>query len=1243
LRSPSLFPLALALLGPLVARPCLAAAVPAPFEEVEPSTLPEPTPKLSDPIVAELEGYRASALSHLRSLEAALPLLRAFNLRDQLGSLVPLVRLYDAFADSPFTPPPTRALARFLLLQLQRSRGRMPLAAEQLQRLGLLTRFWAVGPFDNEGKGGCNTAYPPEAALDLSAKYPGKARPVAWRRLPDLGRDGFIDLAQAIQPADETVTYALTVLEAPSDQRAVLHLGTSGASRLFVNGARVFADDAYHPPRFDQAQVAVTLRKGQNRVLLKLCQESGPYGFYLRVSGPNGEAPGALSSSAPDSLPSPLRAVPGHQLVPSLVDFFRRRAQTARDDGRARADYAEMLTYSQTFDQKDRRDAAEAAQAARLLPKDPAVQGVAAATADDPNERRRYLEAALAASPGHPAASAALARHLLTRDYPRRALAVLDAALERSPGSFPLSLLKARALDDLGQRRQAASLVESLARDFPDRPDVVREAARLARRRDRVREAVALRRVAVALRFDDLESRRALAAELSDLGEPEAALKECREINALDPWDTRAWMRTGELAAANSRADEARAAFARAREIAPQDAELFEREGRALARLSDSQGAIASLERALELKPQNAQVKEALKAMRREGKGFGEDLAYEAQKLIAENPPLAGEDAVVLADLTAVKVFQSGLASRFQQLVLRVQSVRGVESERSQWITYSPDRQDLKILRARVIRPDGSVIESHGESERSLSDTSSKLYYDARARLISFPTLAPGDVLELAFRLDDTANDNLLSDYFGDVATLQTEQPKANYAYVLQAPPGRTIYASAPGLKLDVKEEKLPDGSVLHRWSARQVPKLVAEPGMPGRSEVAASLHVSTYKDWDAVGRYYWGLVRDPLTPTEEIRAAAREILASVPKGDELAAIRAVYGFVVSRTRYVGLEFGIHGYKPYKVDKVLARRFGDCKDKASLMHALLEALGIDSRLVLLRMRRLGRIDPWPASLAVFDHAILYVPKHDLWLDGTAEHYGSRELPVEDRGAQVLVIEPAGGSKLSQIPEAKAESNLTRSDYEVALTATGASTLKGRTVVAGQGAPEYRQTYQAPATRRQTFEQGWARAFPGLSVKALSFSDLADIEKDVELTYELDIPRFAQPEDDALTFAPFGQGATYVESWAALSARKQALVLPQPWTNRFVHRYLLPKGFSASELPADVSVKSPFGAVALRYHAEGDALVAEGEVALGISRVAPAEYPAFRAFLGRIDRALGRKIKLVRGAPRADAT
>jgi transglutaminase-like putative cysteine protease len=92
-----------------------------------------------------------------------------------------------------------------------------------------------------------------------------------------------------------------------------------------------------------------------------------------------------------------------------------------------------------------------------------------------------------------------------------------------------------------------------------------------------------------------------------------------------------------------------------------------------------------------------------------------------------------------------------------------------------------------------------------------------------------------------------------------------------------------------------------------------------------------------------------------------------------VDRRDERAVVRAIYGFVVTHTRYVALEFGIHSFKPYRVDRVLSRRFGDCKDKASLIHTMLKVAGVESKIVLLRMRHLGKIDEQPASLAAGSH------------------------------------------------------------------------------------------------------------------------------------------------------------------------------------------------------------------------------------------------------------------------------
>src|SRR5262249_56009569 len=71
--------------------------------------------------------------------------------------------------------------------------------------------------------------------------------------------------------------------------------------------------------------------------------------------------------------------------------------------------------------------------------------------------------------------------------------------------------------------------------------------------------------------------------------------------------------------------------------------------------------------------------------------------------------------------------------------------------------------------------------------------------------------------------------------------------------------------------------------------------------------------------------------------------------------------IAAVQEFVLRSTHYVALEFGIYSYKPYPVAQIYARRFGDCKDKASLMIALLRAAGVEAEIALVRTRSLGDV------------------------------------------------------------------------------------------------------------------------------------------------------------------------------------------------------------------------------------------------------------------------------------------
>lgn len=1186
-----------------------------------------------DPVAVAVKQHSRAALTLGSSPRGAAELLRLNRLRDVTDDLAPLVATYANLSERGGTDPFTRFMARWLLADLEKSRGRLLKVQEMTHQLGFVSDFYVVGSFDNEGKAGCGVDYGPESNLDLKASYQTKLREVSWRRVAVRGLDGYVDLGAMLRPAKEAVGYAVTVLQSPQETNAVLGLGTSGAFRLWVNGQVAATDDRYNIPRPDQARVSVHLRRGFNRVLLKVCQDQGPFGFYFRV-----ESPSSVLPVLADTLPPLERGPgPGASRLPTLTSALEKEVKAKPNDAQLRGEYATVLASMRAFDERDHADRVQASEAADAAKGDVQLQLVAAEAHDeDHNLRRKYLEAALAAAPNDPLARYAMAQHELARNHPERTLAMVSALVKDFPRFAQARLLLARAHEELGEWSRAVALIEQALRDFPRNPDVVREASRVSRRFDRAQEAMDRMRVVLALRYDDGGTRRAIASMLADLARVDEAGKLMEVQLELEPFDLELRLRLAELYAANGRGDDADKLFALARQISPDEPDVHERQGRALLQASRRQDAIAAFERSLALRPQNPGLKEVVRSLKGDDRAYGSEYLVDVRALAGEANAVKGEDAVTLVDYNYTRVTGSGLASRFHQLAVKVYNQRGVDAFRSYPITYSPNRQEVRVIRARVTKADGAVVDSYGDSDRNINEPWSGMYYDARAKVLSFPSLAAGDTLELQYRLEDTAQENLLSDYWGDVDYVQGTTLKLRYQYVVDMPAARPLFwdKQAVSASLQHAEQKLPEDRVLYRWDGKNISKVVPEPSMPGWAEVVSTLHVSTYKAWEQVGKYYWGLVRDQIIPNDDVKKVTATVLKGVNRKDEMAVIRAVYDYVVTNTRYVALEFGIHGYKPYRVDRVLARRFGDCKDKASLIHAMLEAAGVDSRLVLLRMRHLGGIGQEPASLAPFNHAIAYVPKYQLFLDGTAEFHGTREMPSSDRAANVLIIEPDRPSTFMTTPEATIEDNATTLTMKVTLAPEGSATVTGETKVSGQIAPTYRRSYQAANARKSTFEQGWAQTFPGLTVKDVRVSDLTQLEQDVTVGFDLGIPRYAEVLTSGLRFSPFGSSRNYTQSFAPLAERKFDLLMDSPWVSRLTFEYALPPGYQAADVPAPAKEESPFGhlTASCQKPSEGK-LVCTSEVAVTAARVKAADYPAFRAFLGRMDQFFARKVVL----------
>ena len=257
-----------------------------------------------------------------------------------------LAEPYSALICRRNTDPHVRMLARLVMADVDRARGRTRKAQELINELGFVQDFHVVGAFDNEGKAGCDTDFGPESATDLKATFPAKAREVGWRRPHAKTIHGFVDRSLALKPSTEAIAYALTWLNSDQETRVVLSIGVSGGTRVFLNGQKVLTSDRYNLPRVDQHKVQVNLRKGMNRLLIKTCQLGGPIGFYARVEKVEGQR-GNISVVVPEVVP-PLEkgSAPQPVLQPTLAETLEKRVKAAPADASLRADYASFSTFA---------------------------------------------------------------------------------------------------------------------------------------------------------------------------------------------------------------------------------------------------------------------------------------------------------------------------------------------------------------------------------------------------------------------------------------------------------------------------------------------------------------------------------------------------------------------------------------------------------------------------------------------------------------------------------------------------------------------------------------------------------------------------------------------------------------------------------------------------------------------------------------------------------------------------------
>jgi transglutaminase-like putative cysteine protease len=1169
-------------------------------------------------------------------LDSELDLIAIFEMRDLVG-LKKVVDLLKRAMNLPKASVQARERANHLLAQAKLDLGDIEGAQDSYDERGFLADWLVAGPFDNEGGTGIDATYPPEEAantgFDLKATMEGKERDVYWRAAPkQISHMGYNHLEALFEPCVNTCGFALTSIESDKAGRAVLRIGAGGAFKAYWNGFLSLDDSSYRRPDPDRSAAVVKVERGLNRLLVKVCNEEDRHlGFYARLTDFEAKPwPTRPVEDQTHSAADPVKKGMMARRLAQPLDLLLLRAEKNPENADNSSKAARFLLSTGAID-KPSHSARNLARSACNI--EPSAEGCLlwSKLADDRNEQRFAIERARSAEPESIEALLAMARLEMQGTDPMKASPFIDKALSLKPGDLRSRILIAEMLASSGFVETAFAAAKDLFKKHADAPLVVETAADLAQSAGQARAALALVEQALEIEFNDIDKHEISAKAALARKDLDTFERHLAAIDRLAPFDKDTYEFKSEILNGAGYVERAEQTLRTRTEIARPDADAWRDLGLFLMKHGREEEGLDALEKAADLRPQDAWIADYLAHVSPKPR-FEEPFVVPPEIFLKERGLVREEENErLLVDQTVVRVFESGLSSRFRQVAAEVKTREGAREWRRRWIQFSPSDQRVVVRQARVFRKDGSVENSVSAGIIPISEPWYRLYYDIEAEIIEMPPLAPGDVVELSYRIDDIAHRNVFNDYFGDFVFIEEEAPKNLWRYVLIAPSTRRFFFNQPKYERLIRNKEEKGNLVQEMFEAHDIGSIKSEYSMPGLTSAASYLHVSTYSSWEDLGKWYRNLIRHQLTPDARIREKVAELIKNA--ASDIEKVEAVYKWVVSATRYIGLEFGIHGYKPYRAPLVVSRGFGDCKDKASLLVSMLGEAGVQAEFALVRTSDLGDIDDFPSSLAVFNHAIVYVPALDIWLDGTAEHFGPLDLPFGDQGAPALRI-CKGDAVFARTPIMPPERNTTETSLKILLDPDGDAQIKARASVGGNMAAQLRQQMEALQTRRERFEALLAQTFPGARLGDLDFESLDDLSLPVAYRYTAFVPAFAKSSEGAIE-VPIDIGLNLQETYGRLGSREHDLAVGPLNISQRNTAVKIPEGFDVGRLPSTTIIESKFGRLSTQIRRTAGSLSISRLFELTKYRVSKEEYPEFIDFCRRIDDALKERIYLER--------
>ncbi|HSY24766.1 MAG TPA: transglutaminase domain-containing protein [Polyangiaceae bacterium] len=1129
------------------------------------------------------------------------------------------------------------------------------------EALGVVTALSILGPFRDTG-GGLDTHDGPEANGgrsfgDMRARYSWGTYEVAWRAAPRVFASAQgVPLGLFVFPRKESCTWVATKLTTDHAQKLVVRLAAAGQARFVFDGVDLAHDASVRESAlFDRFAARVQATAGDHLLAAKVCSgaldDDGR--VRLRVTDEAGAKPAGVTASAD------LAGVSGTPPKSKLgIDPLTTKAAIALADAGATQETALEVAIVQTLGGQDDL-------------RSPRAPGILASLAEQPLDSDRLAMAAWIAPSG--ANRSAWLAHALSSesiDEKTRAFAtrrLVERHVEAGLADWAMASLRGAHLD-------TAADAEAVLLTAEVETALGTDALRIS----------ALRRLASMTRADD----QAPDAVLSELGDVAASLDPPAAAAARNRLAARGNVDADWVTALESQGKAAvLAAATRVFGGGLTTAEDGEEIAASVARAGMHEEALSFYEKLARWAPNRAPV--------------WAELAHEASAI----PSDATRDQTIAAALRRARDLDPGEARYRAEIALRSRASAPSEPHddekylvssqtilaRRQGVRHEgpdgkrdgteppPDVADRELhwLRAVVMHPDRRVSELvHYAREIVIAPrTEDELYEEipaegdlteiVRARVhrkdggtaypveeandnahprIRWSELSPGDVVEVAFRSWTAGPVGGRGDppfYRLDYAGALSTHPVLYNEVDVESPPEHPIYVDVVNGKATRRDEKDENGRHVLRLVWDHPANVADEPLAPPLSEVIPTLVLSTFRDWSAFRAWYGEAVRGFTEPDAQVKKLAAKLTAGKATRDE--KLRAIFDFVSDDIRYVNYVSG-EWWLPNRPQQLLARREGDCDDKAILLITLLSAVGIDAKEVLVQTRLTGEpaiLRAPGAAIPLFDHGIAFLPGPNggTYLDATSPE--SRIGPLPSMDARAVALRMDGPAEIVELPSSNPSDHGVDSTWTIALRPDGGADLQGEERALGDDAFWMRTYLTEPGARASWVEDH------------LVGNWFSTVEVDKKVDFKGDLARgaavldwrarasgLARHEGNELV-VPLSSAQPIASQIAPLVSRTLPVWLPPhiaPRKESRTIRVVAPTGFTFGALPPGGDENGgPFGSAHLEVSPDPHdprAILVRRTVVFDRSKISVEEYPKWRAWVQHVDALLHRNVRLV---------